>query len=133
MFGKNKEQEQITKGTLPLEKVAATLAGQGVPTLVFISAIGTANAAGAYGAAAITMALSMLGGPVGMIGGVSFLLMSSKIASAVTKYGFDALFTQVVKNLYKNGESKKSILAKIEDYPISKDLKRKLKEEIKRR
>ncbi|MCD8089697.1 MAG: hypothetical protein LUD81_03580 [Clostridiales bacterium] len=130
MFGK---KEQPTKGTLPLEKIAAQLAGRGVPALAFILALSSANAAGYFGAAAITMALSSLGGPMGMVGGVSFLLMSSTIASALTKYGFDALFTQVIKNLYKNGESKKSILAKIENYPISKDLKRKLKEEVKRR
>ena len=38
----------------------------------------------------------------------------------------------VVKELYKRGETKESILNKIEKYPVSKGLKRKLRESLEK-
>ena len=40
----------------------------------------------------------------------------------------DAVFSSVVKELYRRGETKESIKEKINRYPVSKDLKRKLYE-----
>ena len=50
------------------------------------------------------------------------------ISQASTEFGFEAIFVQVVKELIKRGETKESILSKINSYKISNSLKRKLKE-----
>ena len=84
---------------------------------------------GLYGAAAITAALALLG-PGGMIGGVVTLLVAGAIASAISEYGFDALFRAVIKKMCRNGETKESIRAKIEKGPWSKKLKTKAISEL---
>lgn len=110
------------KHELPLEEIVAKLAAIGVPSLMFIMAVG---ATGLAGAAAITAALASLG-PGGIVGGIAFLGVSGLIADAITRYGVDALLTGVVKQLYKDGETKESIKIKIDKYPVSKGLKLKL-------
>lgn len=56
--------------------------------------------------------------------------MIGLLSEGLTEFGFDAIFTAVVKELYKKGETKESIIRKVEKYPVSKSLKRKLKEEL---
>ncbi len=106
-----------------IEKVAAL----GVPGLILVVAI---DATGLVGGAAITAALAALG-PGGMIGGIATLGVVGIIAGALTEWGFDTIFNAVVQELYKNGESKESILKKIEKYPISKKLKAQLREKLR--
>ena len=77
------------------------------------------------GAAAITAALALLG-PGGMIGGIITLLASGAIATAITEYGFDALFKAIIKKLYKKGESKETLKQKIQKGPWSAKLKAKV-------
>ena len=74
-------------------------------------------------------ALALLG-PGGMIGGVVTLLVAGAVASAISEYGFDALFRAVIKKMYRNGETKESIRAKIEKGPWSKKLKTKAISEL---
>lgn len=102
-----------------MDKIVAKLAGMGVPSLIFITAI---SATGLTGAAAITTALAALG-PGGMIGGIAFLGVSGMITSAIAEYGSEALLKGVIKELYLQGENKESIKAKIKKYPVSKKLK----------
>ena len=104
------------------KKVAAL----GVPGLVLVVAI---SATGLVGAAAITAALAALG-PGGIIGGIVTLGVIGLISEGIAKYGFEAIFEAVVKELYARGETKESVLKKIDKYPVSKDLKRKLTESI---
>ena len=85
------------------------------------------GATGFVGAAAITTALAALG-PFGIVGDIATLIIMAIISDAIVKFGFDAVYTAVIKELIKRGESKMTILAKVENYPISKDLKRKLRE-----
>ena len=87
------------------------------------------NASGFVGGAAIVTALSALG-PGGIIGGIVTLGLIGLIAQALTEFGMDAIFSAVVKELIKKGETKESILNKIEKYPVSKSLKRKLREQV---
>ena len=42
------------------------------------------------------------------------------------------LLFELVKEFYRRGETKESIYEKINKYPISKSLKRKLKEELEK-
>ena len=109
-----------------MDKVVSKVAALGVPGLILVIAM---SATGLAGAAAITTALAALG-PGGMLGGVAFLGVAGILSDALTKYGVDAIFSAVVAELYKRGETKESILQKVNKYPVSKDLKRKLREKI---
>ena len=71
-------------------------------------------------------------GPGGMIGGLVTLGVIGLISEGISKYGVDAIFSAVVKELYRRGETKEQLKQKIKRYPISKDLKRKLNEYIER-
>lgn len=105
-----------------MEKVVSKIVGLGIPALLLLTAIG---ATGLTGAAAITAALAALG-PGGMIGGIISLGVISVLSDAITEFGFNQIFSAVVKELYKRGETKETILAKNAKYPVSKSLKRKL-------
>lgn len=107
-----------------MEKIAGKIAALGIPGLVLIVVM---SATGLAGGAAITTALAALG-PFGILGGIATLGVIALVSEAITNYGVDALFIAVVKELYKKGECKESILSKIDKYPISKSLKRKLRE-----
>jgi len=109
-----------------MEKVVSKLAALGIPGLVLLVAMG---ATGLGGAAAITAALAALG-PFGILGGIASLGIIALVVEGVTKYGVDSIFVAVVKELYERGETKESILQKIKKYPISNDLKRKLREKL---
>lgn len=111
-----------------MEKIISKVAALGIPGLILLVAMG---ATGFVGGAAFTTALAALG-PGGMLGGILTLGVIGLISQGITEFGFDAIFTGVVKELYKRGETKSSILNKIEKYPISKSLKRKLKENLGR-
>ena len=111
-----------------MDKIVSKVAALGVPGLVLVIAIG---ATGLAGGAAITAALAALG-PGGMIGGIVTLGVIGLLSEGIAKYGVDAIFSSVVKELYKRGESKESILEKIKKYPISRDLKRKLNESLEK-
>lgn len=120
--------KQKENGGYLMDKIVSKVAALGVPGLILIVAMA---ATGFSGAAALTAALAALG-PGGMIGGVVLLGVAGLLAQGLTEFGFDAIFSAVVKELYRKGETKQSILRKIEDYPVSKSLKRKLKEELEK-
>ena len=109
-----------------MEKVISKIAALGIPGLVLLIAL---NATGLAGAAALTTALAALG-PGGMIGGIATLGVLGLMSEAITKYGFDAIYKGVIKELYKRGESNDTIKAKIDKYPISKEQKIQLKAEL---
>lgn len=111
-----------------MDKIVSKLAALGVPGLVLMIAVG---ATGYAGAAALTAALAALG-PGGIVGGIATLGVIGLLSEGVAKYGFDAIFAAVVKELYKKGEDKDTITSKIGQYPISKELKRKLVETIEK-
>lgn len=114
------------KSKIPLDKIASSIAALGVPGLILVVAMG---ATGYAGAAALTAALASLG-PGGMIGGIAILGVIDLITKGISQYGLQAILTAVVNELKVRGETKDSILIKIEEYPVSKDLKLKLKEHL---
>lgn len=85
-------------------------------------------ASGWAGAAAITTALAAMGGPAGMVGGVCVLVACGLISKGLAKYGFRRIFEATVRGLREKGMSKDEILSRVERYPISKDLKLRLKD-----
>lgn len=110
-----------------MEKIVSRIAALGIPGLVLIVMIHTTGYAGGM---AILLALSSLG-PGGVLGGITTLGVIGLVAQGITEYGFEAVFSDVVDELIRRGESKESILLKIEAYPISRSLKRKLREQVR--
>lgn len=109
-----------------MDKIVSKIAALGVPGLILFMAI---EATGFYGAAAMTTALAALD-PGGMIGGIATLGVIGLISQGISQYGFDVIYTAVVKELYKRGETKESIVNKINKYPVSKTLKLQLKDTL---
>ncbi len=109
-----------------MEKLVSKLTALGVPGLVLLIAVSTSGVAGG---AAIVAALAALG-PGGMVGGIVTLGVIGLIAHGLTEYGVEAISCAVIRELLKKGETRESILKKISKYPISKSLKRRLKEEV---
>lgn len=116
------EREVEMKKTVPLDKIVETVASLGVPGLMLLTALG---GSGLTGAAAITTALGSLG-PGGMIGGVATLGVALLLVRGISEFGFDAILSNVVKQLYKQGETKETIKQKIEGYHVAKPLRFKL-------
>ena len=109
-----------------MEKVVSKIVGLGVPGLILLTAI---EATGLAGAAAITAALAAIG-PGGMIGGIVFLGATALIIDGLSEFGFDAIFSAVIRELFVRGETKESLKQKIARYPVSANLKARLCAEV---
>lgn len=124
----NTQKNYLLEIKAQMDKLVSKIAALGIPGLVLVTAIG---ATGLAGGAAITTALAALG-PGGILGGIATLGIIGLISEGIAQYGVDAIFSAVIKELYRKGETKEEILRKIKKYPISKELKRKLKENIEK-
>ncbi|NJL83334.1 MAG: hypothetical protein HC890_10995 [Chloroflexaceae bacterium] len=111
-----------------MDKIVNKLAALGVPGLVLLVAMAVT---GWTGAAAITAALALLGGPFGMLGGIAVLGILTLVANGLADYGFEALFKAVVEALRDNGKSKQDIEREIRSYPISSELKQKIRDYLR--
>jgi hypothetical protein len=86
---------------------------------------------GFAGAAALTTALAVLGGPLGMLGGIGVLGIIAVAAGVISKFGIDAIATGIVNSLKEKGKSTSEIISEIESFPIiTRDLKNKLKDYV---
>lgn len=113
-----------------MDKLVSKIAALGIPGLVLVTAIG---ATGLAGGAAITTALAALG-PGGILGGIATLGIIGLISEGIAQYGVDAIFSAVIKELYRKGETKEEILRKIKiSYfqRIKTKIKRKYRKSIK--
>ncbi|MEM9009274.1 MAG: hypothetical protein AAGE59_37955 [Cyanobacteria bacterium P01_F01_bin.86] len=108
-----------------MDQIVDKIAALGVPGLVLLVAMAVTGWAGA---AAITAALAMLGGPFGMLGGIAVLGLLGLISRGLTEYGFEKIFQAVVDELRKKGKSTSDIEREVSSYPISRDLKLKVKD-----
>ena len=113
--------------TPPLDKIVAILVGFGIPGLVLLIAVATAGVAGG---AAVVVALAVLGGPFGMLGGIGLLGVVLLISKALAEYGLERILRRVLAGLKQKGHSKAAILKAISSYPISRSLKAKLREHV---
>ena len=111
-----------------IDKVVSSIVGLGVPGLVLLVAMA---ASGWAGGAAVVTALATLGGPAGMIGGIGLLVVMALISKALARYGFERIFVASVRGLREKGISNDEIIRKVEGYPISKSIKRRLYDELK--
>ena len=111
-----------------MDKIIDKIVALGVPGLILLVAL---NVVGFAGAAAITTALAVLGGPIGMLGGIALLGVLGLIAKAISDYGFERIYRGVVIRMKEQGYSLEQILRKIDGLLISRDLKAKLKDFIR--
>lgn len=111
-------------------QLISSIAGLGVPGLVLLLVMASTGFAGA---AALTTALSTLGGPLGMMGGIAVLGVLSLMAKGLAAYGLDAIFNAVVDELKRKGSSEDDIVKTVADYPIPGYIKKLLKSKIELR
>jgi hypothetical protein len=103
----------------------STLIALGVPGLVLLVAV---EIAGVSGAAAIVAGLASLGGPLGMVGGFITLGLLVLVGKKIGEYGFDRLFSKVLKGVRDSGKTKKQIFEEVDSYKIPERMKRALRE-----
>jgi hypothetical protein len=108
-----------------IDEVVSTLVALGVPGLVVLAIAATTGLAG--GAAMLT-AISTMGGPFGILGGVIAIAALALAVKAIAKYGFKYVAEKVIEGLEEKGYSRQQIKEEIESYPISELLKAKLAE-----
>lgn len=107
-----------------VDTIISKLIAVGIPGLVILGIAGTTGLAG--GAATI-MALSTLGGPFGIMGGVAAVALLALVVNALAGETFEYIGKKVVQGLKEKGHTNESIVKTIEGYPISDSLKNKIK------
>ena len=101
------------------------LVALGVPGIVLLVALETTGFAGA---AAIVTALATLGGPLGWVGGFVSLGILVIVSKKMAEFGFDYLFSRVLKGVRESGKTKEQIFEEVEGYKIPDVMKRALHE-----
>ncbi|XSG74022.1 hypothetical protein ACP8Y2_17745 [Herpetosiphon llansteffanensis] len=109
-----------------LEKIARKLASLGLPGVVFVVVLSTQGLLGLSGAAAITSTLSFLGGPVGMIGGISLLVLLVPVGEILGKYGLEKVLLAIYQERMKQGTSLTKITNEIKKIGVSESLQAKI-------
>lgn len=121
-------KDVYAKSFVSVDTVVSKLVAIGIPGLVIL---GIAATTGLAGGAATIMALSTLGGPFGIMGGVAAVALLALVVNALAGETFEYIGIKVVQGLKKNGRTNEEITRTIDDYPISDDLKTKIKSLIK--
>lgn len=107
-----------------MDKIVQKLAALGIPGLIVLAVAATTEL---VGGAAILVALSTMGGPLGIMGGIAVVALLALTIDAVSEWGFEAIALAVVKKLVENGTSREEIRRTVKDYFfLSKSLKRKI-------
>lgn len=110
-----------------MDEVVKKIAALGLPGVILAIAMA---ATGFTGAAAITAALAILGGPAGMLGGIAVLGVTGLITDALAKFGLEELLTAVYCQR-RQSEPHGKLLEEIESLSLlDGDLKVRLKETI---
>ena len=87
------------------------IAALGTPGIVFIIAM---SSTGLAGAAAVTSALAILGGPAGIYGGIAILPIIAVAADYLTKYGLEFLLALIYqKRIEEQGATVETVVKEI--------------------
>ena len=114
--------------SVALDKIVDKIVALGVPGLVLVVAMAVTGYAGA---GALTTALAVLGGPMGMLGGIGLLGLLALISKSLSDFGFTTLFKMVLKRLMGEGHSIEEIRKTVDGYwSISAMLKMELKRHL---
>ena len=79
----------------PLDEVVRIAASVGAPAVLLIVALSIVGASGLAGAAALSAALTLLGGPGGMPAGILVLTFAGGVSAALASYGLEALLVAI--------------------------------------
>ncbi|CAD5949830.1 hypothetical protein [Planktothrix agardhii] len=104
-----------------MDEIAKKIAGLGLPGIVLL--IIAVSSAGSN--TAIAAALTAMGGPFGIVGGIGILGLMTVLGDTVSGYGIEAVLHAVYAERSKT-ESVIYLLKEIQDLPISDELKLKL-------
>lgn len=110
---------------ISVDSVISKLVAVGIPGLIILSIAATS---GLVGGAATIMALSTLGGPFGMMGGIVAVALLAVVIDALAGASFEYIGKKVVEGLIDEGHSEEEIRETVENYPISRGLKLKILE-----
>ncbi|AFW93810.1 hypothetical protein BMF77_02339 [Dolichospermum sp. UHCC 0315A] len=108
-----------------MDEIAKKLAGLGLPGVILL--ILAVTSAGSN--AAIVAALTAIGGPLGILGGIGLLGLTTVVGDSVAAYGIEAIIKAVYSERLKT-ESETLLIKEIEELPISDELKAKLKDHL---
>ncbi len=108
-----------------MDEIVKKLAGLGLPGIILV--ILTATSGGS--SAAVAAALTAVGGPFGILGGIALLGLITVVGDAIAGFGIEAILKAVYKERSKT-ESLSFLSKEIQDLPISEELKLKLKDEL---
>lgn len=108
-----------------MDEIVKKLAGLGLPGVFLV--ILTVVSGGS--SAAVAAAITALGGPFGIVGGIAILGLITVVGDTVAGYGIEAVLKAIYTERSKT-ESVRFLLKEIKDLPISQELKLKLKNEL---
>ena len=108
-----------------MDEISKKLAGLGLPGVILL--ILAVTSAGSN--AAIVAALTAVGGPFGILGGIGLLGLTTVVGDSVAAYGIEAIIKAVYSERLKT-ESETLLIKEIEELPISDELKAKLKDHL---
>jgi len=108
-----------------MDELVKKLAGLGLPGIILV--ILAASSGGS--SVAIGAALTAVGGPFGIVGGIALLGLITVLGDAIAGYGIEAILKAVYSERSKT-ESVRFLLKEIQNLPITEELKLKLNEHI---
>lgn len=108
-----------------MDEIVKKLAGLGLPGVILVILTVTSGGSSAAVAAAITA----LGGPFGIVGGIGLLGLITVLGDTVAGYGIEAILKAIYAERSKT-ESVRFLLKEIKDLPITEELKLKLKNQL---
>lgn len=95
------------------------IAALGAPGIVFLVAM---SSTGFAGAAAVTSALALLGGPAGIYGGIAILPIIAISADYLTKYGLEFLIAKIYqRRIDQEGQTVEAVVKEITDLKFLSD------------
>ena len=108
-----------------MDEIVKKLAGLGLSGIILV--ILTATSGGS--SAAVAAALTAVGGPFGIVGGIALLGLITVVGDAIAGSGIEAILKAVYTERSKS-ESVRFLLKEIKDLPITEELKLKLKNQL---
>ncbi len=108
-----------------MDEIVKKLAGLGLPGVMLVILTVTSGGSSAAVAAAITA----LGGPFGIVGGIAVLGLLTVLGDTIAREGIDGIVKAIYAERSKT-ESVRYLLKEIQDLPITEELKLKLKNQL---
>jgi len=107
----------------PLDEVVRIAASVGAPAILFIIALSIVGSTGLTGAAALTAALSLLGGPAGIPAGILALTFVGGVSAALASYGLEALLVAIYNKRIETSEQPDIVNAVVKEINSNKLLR----------